>query len=121
MSKGNATDRATTRLLGTLPEFHALQQRLEMEDVELGVQSLREINPLVRKAAGLDVHDGDLQKENIMQGRKSFVTPADRMKEKITNELEERTPQLRLNDMVPREVHRLTGFFAFICGSTLWW
>jgi hypothetical protein len=40
VSKGNATDHAMTRLLGTLPEFNALQQCLEMEDVELGVQLL---------------------------------------------------------------------------------
>jgi hypothetical protein len=129
VSKGNATDRATTRILLESSELNALQQRLEMEDVEQGVQSLQEINPLVRKAAGLHVHDGDLQeKENIVQGKKRFITTPNKCKEKTKDELEGRTPQIKLNDMVPREVHRRTGFrdlgsllsyAAVLCGGDL--
>jgi hypothetical protein len=41
VSKGTVTDRAMIRILGKLSHQHTpLQQRLEMEDVEQGVQSL---------------------------------------------------------------------------------
>jgi hypothetical protein len=64
-----------------------------------------------------------------MQGTKSFITPPDtKIKEKIMDELEERMPQIRLNDMVPWEVHHWTGFqelgsllsyAAVLCGGDL--
>jgi len=60
LSKGSAADRYAARILRNISCDAALlnQQSVVMNDVAMGRYALTDINPTVRKLAGLDVHVG---------------------------------------------------------------
>ena len=111
LSKGNAFDRATTRLLKHFQAESAELtnvQILEMNDIERGEQSHLDINPTVRKSAGLDVHfQSSSMKTATTHNNVSMLKRKDTSAPQ--NPYEER-PKFTLADMNPHEVHRLTGF-----------
>jgi len=119
LSRGNAFDRATLRHVTAISSNeHALahQQLVEMLDVKHGNQQLSQINPLVRNAAGLNVHTGagwDRDDNCDVYHKKD-----DSWREPIFN----------IYNLVPKEVKRLTGFddlkrmlsfMSMLCGGNL--
>lgn len=75
----------------------ALQLDHEMQDVRAGKQNILDINERNLVAAGLDVH-----KDSVEVG-----TPH---KESKKNTEKDAKPRLTINDLVPSEVKRRTGF-----------
>lgn len=123
LSRGNAADRATIRHVVEMStnEFALAQQQvLEMMDVSARKQNLEQINPTILAAAGLAVHIDnkyEQSKENV----------GDRVIAE-NNQDYRREPTFKLNDLVPKQVKRRTGFrdlklllsyVAVICGGDL--
>jgi hypothetical protein len=82
----------------------AMQQKHEMEDLESGMQALSDISPCLLKEVGLDVHyTGAVGAMNVplwdIQKEK---------KEKLR--LQETRTIVKLDDLIPSEVKRRTGF-----------
>jgi len=129
ISKGRGTDRKMYRALQDLGSENADilfgQQIVEMQDVSNRKHKLADINPAVRIAAGLDVHNDE--KENAGRRRRHFESPV-RKKTKATNEALRTEPVIQVRELVPREVRRRTGFrdlsdllsyAAILCGGDI--
>jgi len=72
-----------------------------MNDIQSGKHDLQSINPHVRAAAGLDVHEKENQppKQRVREKRK-----------RSTKQCFRTEPCLEVADLTPTEVHRWTGF-----------
>jgi hypothetical protein len=82
-----------------------MQQKHEMEDLESGIQSLSDISPYLVKEVGLDVHYGGALGAN----ETLRDTPQKEIQDKVRLQ-ETQTCGLKLDDLIPSEVKRRTGF-----------
>jgi hypothetical protein len=84
----------------------AYQQTAEIVGITAGEYSLNDINPSVRKAAGLDVHEKELlspEKKQTFTRCPRYTTPAKIDPRKA--ESYKRSSTVSLNDLSPAEVH----------------
>jgi len=119
MSKGTGTDRMTARYLAECSSDALMFiQTLEVHDIEMGLQSLRDINPRLRAIAGLDVHEyslnhmdhGDEQARRTKYSRsKCKCKNANKDNTNKAVPYAERAPVIEI-DMKPTDVHSRTGF-----------
>jgi hypothetical protein len=86
------------------------QQAAEMADIKAGKHSLNDINPSVRKAAGLDVHEKELlSPENKQKFSRCprYTTPNKRGP--LKRESYKRDSSVSLGNLKPSEVRERTG------------
>jgi hypothetical protein len=107
----------------------AHQQTAEMADITAGRHLLNDINPSVRKAAGLDVHENELLSPEMKQKfarSPRYTTPS--KPGSLKAESYKRKSAVSLDSLKPSEVRERTGFedvrellffVTVVCGGDL--
>jgi hypothetical protein len=107
-SKGTGWDRYNPRVMNSLAtesDARALQQCVEMTELESGRSRMTDYNATTLEASGLHVHLGD---ENLNpRDNAQLRQPNDGTKKEPLIKCK---PEVEIQMLTPREVHRRTGF-----------